>query len=263
MKFLSFIIFALTFFIVSCKKENNSVVDKFCETDSVTDIREVSYHYSYNGNKISQVNTFDHGTPYHKITYSYSDSQLIEKAYFFIPSQQTTRKYSYKYENGLLSSITEYKLNNTTSIFAKKRVSQFIYNLKSLSVGRTLFFDTDTINANYKIEYYFFGSPNTDSAVLNDLSNVSFKYGMDNKNNPLKKDYFFLSDPAIEYNGLIFDPVYFPFLLNDKFTFSYISDVLGLSGQLRVDVNSSGKPLFFFLKAGLDFQVWDYYSQCN
>ncbi len=263
MKFLPYIIFALPLFILSCKKENNSVIDKFCVTDSVTDIREISYHYNYNGSKISQVNTFDHGTPFHKITYSYSDSLLTEKTYFFIPSQQTTRKYSYKYENGLLSSITEYKLNNATSILAKKRVSQFIYNLKSLSVGRTLFFEIDTITSNYKIEYHFFGSPNTDSALSNDLNYVSFKYGIANKNNPLRKDYFFLSDPAIEYNELIFYPLYFPFLINDQFTFSYISNVLGQSGQLRVDVNSSGRPLFFFLKSSADYQVWDYYSQCN
>lgn len=264
--FLFLLLLGNTFF-TSCRKDKIAVSRINCLIDSVTLNDGYSFHFKYKGNQVEEIRSYLNGDPQHIISHTYTGNLLISKAYYFIPIQSFTRKYEYRYTNDLLTSFTHYRFNSARNVYEKVRSSLFAYTGKQLSTARISSFNsTDSINPiGNSIYYYTVANGVTDSAFSDswNLNGISYKYLVVNKENPLRNNYFFLTDPITIHRDLLFDPIYLPVLMNEKYTitinkcqnFNY-SEVFQ---QIRTGVNNFGLPLF------VSWDPWhsDYYYKCN
>jgi hypothetical protein len=263
----STMLLAIFLFLVSCRKDSIKSEGSLCKIDSVRSTDGFSFHFQYNDEKISEIRSYFEGKPLHIITLIYNDGLLIEKSFYFIASKTVTRKYVYQYDNALLSSIIQLNFNSTSNSFVKVKSSAFTYEGKRLlSAKRAFFTPVDTVSGFGIVEYVFSGVGNNATAAQpSDATFISYSYQVTDKINPLRKNYFFLIDPALANASLdiLFEPRYLPILMNENYTISCKDELFNnYFTQVRVGTDFNENVLFISFENSAAF-AWDFYNKCQ
>lgn len=253
---------------LSCKKKVEEAQQSFCLPDSSKFNVNVNVYFKHDQGRIVEARTIRDNQPYHLITFGYVNGKTTEALYYFLPISAFSRKYMYSYNSaGLLSGVTHYKFNGTTSVFEKVKSAAYSYQNSVLSEVKLLSFNPgDSIQpSGSDTVIYKNRNGNIDTAYnrIWDISANFYSFESSETENVLANNYFFLTDPTLISEEFLFDPLKIPFLLNTKavttvfkhFTVQYKETYL----SSRVGINIFSKPEF--LSWG-PYKI-DYYYGCK